>query len=121
MVGKVLLRQLQSRQSALRSDLGVDLRVMAISTSKKMLLSDTGIDLGTWEQELADSKTATDLDRLGEHMKESYTNAVVIDCTSSEVHEKNDIHTYIHTYIYIHLCSAPPPFCSLPRTPFPTA
>ena len=54
---------------SLRGDLGVDLRVLAIATSKQMLLSETPIDLDGWEERFKAEGTATDLSRLGQHMK----------------------------------------------------
>ena len=47
----------------------MDLRVLAIATSKQMLLSETPIDLDGWEERFKAEGTATDLSRLGQHMK----------------------------------------------------
>ena len=84
-VGKTLLRQLRAQIPALKEqDGGIDMRVLAIATSTRMLLSETAIDLAAWEERFEGESVPVDLVRLGSHLKETCSNAVVVDCTSSD-------------------------------------
>ena len=53
MVGSVLLEQIASQAPRLLRDFRLDLRVRALMTSKKMLLSDQSIGLDGWKDKLA--------------------------------------------------------------------
>src|SRR5579872_2962633 len=50
-VGRVLIDQLASQSARLREQFKLDLRVRGIASSKKMLLSDSGVALERWRQE----------------------------------------------------------------------
>ncbi len=50
-VGRVLLDQLASQQARLSREFKLDLRVRGIMASKRMLLSDRGVDLAQWKQQ----------------------------------------------------------------------
>ncbi|MBA4072110.1 MAG: bifunctional aspartate kinase/homoserine dehydrogenase I [Gemmatimonas sp.] len=83
-VGRVLLDQMASQCERLRRDFKLELRVRGILSSRKMLLSDRGIELSGWRPELAADGTTADLDRFVEHVDTDYLpNRVIIDCTSS--------------------------------------
>ncbi len=49
-VGRVLLDQLASQSSRLREQFQIDLRVRGIMATERMLLSDSGVDLGNWRE-----------------------------------------------------------------------
>jgi aspartokinase/homoserine dehydrogenase 1 len=84
-VGTELLRQLSLRLTRLKNDFDVDLRVRAVATSTRMLLSDRPIDLDRWRDALATNGEALDLDRLVAHVDaEHLPHAALIDCTASD-------------------------------------
>jgi len=84
-VGAALLRQIEKQSEKLAQNFNLDLRVRAISRSKKMLLADRRIDLAGWEEEFSSSAVAADLDRFEEHLKPDHLpHAVIIDCTASD-------------------------------------
>lgn len=84
-VGAALLRQIEKQSEKLAQDFNLDLRVRAISRSKKMLLADRRIDLAGWEEEFSSSAVAADLDVFEEHLKPDHLpHAVIIDCTASD-------------------------------------
>jgi aspartokinase/homoserine dehydrogenase 1 len=84
-VGAALLRQIEKQSEKLAQNFNLDLRVRAISRSKKMLLADRRIDLAGWEEEFAASAVAADLDTFEEHLKPDHLpHAVIIDCTASD-------------------------------------
>ena len=85
-VGSELARQLAARSAHLWQAFGVDLRVRALSTSTRMLLSDRPIDLATTDRSTIDARGETlELERLVAHVHADYLpHAVIVDCTASE-------------------------------------
>src|SRR5271166_1495803 len=82
-VGRVLLEQIASQLERLRR-LNVDLRVRAIATSKRMLLAETEIDLGTWTGRFAQAAQPLDMEKFASHCQADYIpHTVLIDCTAS--------------------------------------
>src|SRR6266852_3550021 len=82
-VGRVLLAQIATQVERLRA-LNLDLRVRGIAGSKRMLLSDTSIDLDRWPSRLAAAGEALDLDKFADHCQADYIpHTVIIDCTAS--------------------------------------
>jgi aspartokinase/homoserine dehydrogenase 1 len=85
-VGRVLLQQLASQSERLRDQFNLHLRVRGILSSKRMLLSDAGIDLANWQAELDRKAVAADMDKFLDHVRVDYLpHTVVVDCTASEV------------------------------------
>jgi aspartokinase/homoserine dehydrogenase 1 len=84
LVGSELLRQFARQVDTLRSRLSIDLKVRAITGSKRMVLSEAGIDLASWKETLASSGEPADLDRFTRHVRAPHLpHAVVLDCTAS--------------------------------------
>jgi len=84
-VGRVLLDQLASQQARLAREFKLDLRVRGIMANRGMLLSDRGVDLGSWKQEFDAGKGPSDLARFVEHVQVDYLpHTVIIDCTADE-------------------------------------
>ncbi len=82
-VGRVLLSQIGSQLERLRA-LNLDLRVRGIAGSKRMLLSETSIDLDDWAGQLAEKGEPLDLARFADHCQADYIpHTVLIDCTAS--------------------------------------
>lgn len=52
-IGATLIEQLKEQRLALKEEFNIDLRVLGIASSSKMLLSETGIDLDNWREEFA--------------------------------------------------------------------
>ncbi|MFZ9872334.1 MAG: bifunctional aspartate kinase/homoserine dehydrogenase I [Steroidobacteraceae bacterium] len=83
-VGKVLLDQMASQSARLRRDFKLDLRVRGLLSSKRMLLSDKGVDLSRWQSEFAATDLTADLSAFVEHVGVDYLpHRVIIDCTAS--------------------------------------
>jgi bifunctional aspartokinase / homoserine dehydrogenase 1 len=84
-VGRVLLDQLAAQLGRLRSQGGLDLRVRAIATSDRMLLSDQPIVLASWREAFDARSEALDWQRFTAHVHaEHLPHAAVVDCSSSE-------------------------------------
>ncbi|MBM4230998.1 MAG: bifunctional aspartate kinase/homoserine dehydrogenase I [Gammaproteobacteria bacterium] len=83
-VGRVLLEQIASQSERLRRDFKLDLRVRGLMSSKRMLLSDKGVSLSQWQDELAAATAAPDLQAFANYVGVDYLpNRVIIDCTAS--------------------------------------
>ncbi len=84
-IGSTLLDQVAGQSKRLEEEFNVDLRVRAITDSKKMTLGETGIDIAGWKKTLADRSVPADLDAFIDHVDADYfPHSVVIDCTTSE-------------------------------------
>jgi aspartokinase/homoserine dehydrogenase 1 len=82
-VGRVLLAQIASQVKRLRT-LNLDLRVRGIAGSQRMLLEETTIDLGRWDERLAEAGEPVDLEKFADHVQADYIpHSVIIDCTAS--------------------------------------
>jgi aspartokinase/homoserine dehydrogenase 1 len=83
-VGSVLLEQIASQAPRLLRDFRLDLRVRALMTSKKMLLSDQPIGVDGWREKLAGGEPV-DLAKFEDHVNADHLpHAVIIDCSASE-------------------------------------
>ena len=86
LIGSTFLKQMRDQVSALVNDYHLDIRILGIASSSKMLLSDASIDLNRWKEEFNDNAEPIDLERFASHLSSNYVpNTVIIDCTASEV------------------------------------
>eukprot|EP00271_Cylindrocystis_brebissonii_P015587 TRINITY_DN38521_c0_g1_i1.p1 TRINITY_DN38521_c0_g1~~TRINITY_DN38521_c0_g1_i1.p1 ORF type:complete len:958 (-),score=178.08 TRINITY_DN38521_c0_g1_i1:163-3036(-) len=84
LIGSTLLEQIKDQAAKLKEEMNIDLRVLAIATSRKMVLHDTGIDLTQWQQLLEEKGEATEMDKFTNHICHQFLpNTVLVDCTSS--------------------------------------
>ncbi len=84
-IGGTLLDQLASESDRLRRGFDLDIRVRGIATSKKMLLSEEGIDLQNWRDSFRENAVAYNEGIFLSHVgAQYYPHRVIVDCTSSE-------------------------------------
>jgi aspartokinase/homoserine dehydrogenase 1 len=84
-IGSTLLDQIAGQSKRLGEEFGVDLRVRAITDSKRMTLGETGIDIVGWKKTLETRATTADMRAFIDHVDAEYfPHSVVIDCTTSE-------------------------------------
>jgi aspartokinase/homoserine dehydrogenase 1 len=85
-VGRVLLDQLASQQARLSREFKLDLRVRGIMSTRRMCLSDRGVNLAQWRDEVeAAALVPADIARFVEHLKVDYLpHTVIIDCSADE-------------------------------------
>ncbi|WP_341839086.1 bifunctional aspartate kinase/homoserine dehydrogenase I [Chitinophaga caseinilytica] len=83
-VGGKLLEQLQQQESYLRSELGVQVRIIALANSRNMHFSESGIPLGNWKDELKNGEPM-DLAAFAARIPQmNLRNSVFVDNTASE-------------------------------------
>ena len=84
-IGGTLLDQLSAESDRLRREFDLDIRVRGIATSKKMLLSEEGIELSSWREKFRKEAIAYNESIFLSHIAaQYYPHKVIIDCTSSE-------------------------------------
>ncbi|GAA0171667.1 hypothetical protein LIER_25647 [Lithospermum erythrorhizon] len=84
LIGATLLDQLRDQAAILKEKFNIDLRVMGVTGTRKMVLSDTGIDLATWRDLLSGEGENADLKKFAQHVHENhfFPNTVLVDCTA---------------------------------------
>ncbi len=84
-VGSKLLDQISRQQNFLREKLNIEMRVIALSNSKKMLFEEEGIDLKNWKEQLEAAQDAANLDVFFEKVDQlNLRNSVFVDNTANE-------------------------------------
>ncbi|XP_010538311.1 PREDICTED: bifunctional aspartokinase/homoserine dehydrogenase 1, chloroplastic isoform X2 [Tarenaya hassleriana] len=84
LIGGTLLDQLRDQAAVLKEEFNIDLRVLGITGSSKMLLSEKGIDLSRWRELLKEEGEPANLEKLAHHVKGNHfiPNSVLVDCTA---------------------------------------
>jgi len=83
-VGGKLLEQIHQQQKFLVDDQQLDVRVIAVTNSKKMYFNNDGIDLANWKEPLISEGEALDMDTFLEKVKElNYRNSIFVDNTAN--------------------------------------
>ncbi len=84
-IGGTLLNQLGRESERLKREFDLDLRVRGIATSKRMLLSEEGIDLSSWKEKFDEYAIPYNEEVFLSHIRASYyPHWVLIDATSSQ-------------------------------------
>lgn len=84
LIGSTLLDQLKEQAAILKQDFNIDLRVMGITGSRTMVLSDVGISLSRWREVHKEMGEKADLEKFTQHLyqNQSFPNKVLVDCTA---------------------------------------
>ncbi len=83
-VGSNLIKQIHDQKKSLEENLSLKLKVMGLSNSKKMILSETEIDLNNWKSKLDSSEIKSDNDKfLNFSIKQNLRNSLFIDNTAN--------------------------------------
>lgn len=85
-IGATLFKQLYKQHDFLLENNDIEIKVVGISNSRKMLFDVSGVDLGSWEEALETKGEIADLTGFIEHMKAlNLPNCVFIDNTASKL------------------------------------
>lgn len=83
-VGSRLMQQLQNQKEFVREQLGLQIRIAGISSSRKMLLNEEGISLENWKENL-NAGEEMHLDKFISFIKEkNLRNSIFVDMTANE-------------------------------------
>jgi len=85
LIGGTLLKLIQKQLQTLYDDYLIDIQLTGIANSRKMLVSEKGIDLDRWSGMLASEGESSDLNRFISQMKTlNLPNSIFVDCTASQ-------------------------------------
>jgi bifunctional aspartokinase / homoserine dehydrogenase 1 len=83
LIGSTLLKQIQSQSTYLREKRNLEIKVVGLANSRKMILNEEGVPLEHWKAELETAQAFT-MARFVEKMNAfNLTNSIFIDCTAS--------------------------------------
>jgi aspartokinase/homoserine dehydrogenase 1 len=83
-VGSKLLSQLQQQLDFLQQQLHLQVRVVGLSNSRKMLIDEEGIDLHNWKEKLDTGETASLQKFVDELIGRNLRNTVFVDITAND-------------------------------------
>ncbi|MCZ2459315.1 MAG: bifunctional aspartate kinase/homoserine dehydrogenase I [Chitinophagales bacterium] len=83
-VGSKLLEQLDKQTGFLEQQMKMHIRLVGLSNSRKMLISEEGIDLSGWKEELQKGKQADIAEFVDRMIALNLRNSVFIDVTANE-------------------------------------
>lgn len=84
-IGGTLLDQIAREKERLKRDFDLDIRIRGIATSRKMLLSEDGVDLSCWREEFEKGAVAYNDQVFFNHISATYyPHKAIVDCTSSQ-------------------------------------
>ncbi|MDY6030253.1 MAG: bifunctional aspartate kinase/homoserine dehydrogenase I [Treponemataceae bacterium] len=82
-IGGCLLEQIRKQQSELLEQ-KINIKVMAVANSRKMILDENGVDLNNWKDNLEKSETVSSIDSIIKFVKDTKPlNPIFVDCTAN--------------------------------------
>jgi aspartokinase/homoserine dehydrogenase 1 len=84
LIGSTLLQQIEQQKNHLKEENGIDIRVVAVSNSKKMFFDYDGISIEHWKKLLEKSNNKMDVEKFIKNMKNAnLSSSVFVDCTAN--------------------------------------
>lgn len=85
LIGSTLIKQVREQSRFLKEKRGLEIRVVGLANSRKMLFDDNGIDLSNWQEQLQQSGLEMDITIFIGRMKElNLSNTIFVDNTANE-------------------------------------
>ncbi len=85
LIGGTLLNQITNQAEFLAREYLLNVKVIGLANSRKMLIDSNYIDSSNWEKPLFDKGTKTNLDAFIDEMKKlNMPNSIFVDCTASD-------------------------------------
>ncbi len=104
-VGGFLIEQIKNQKDFIAKNLKINLKVLGISNSRKMIISDSEIDLKDWSKDLDKSKIVSDSNDFQNKILElNLRNSLFIDNTASDL-IPNTYNEYLNNGIGIITCN----------------
>lgn len=84
-VGKELLEQIASQAAVLKKENSIDIKLIGIANSTKMLFNEKGMNIGNWQKEINEKGIKLNASEFIQQVKKlNLQNSVLVDCTASE-------------------------------------
>lgn len=85
LIGSTLIKQIHEQSQSLLEDRGVEIRLVGMANSRKMLFNEHGINLEKWKEELAESEEVMDMSHFMKRMDDvNVINSVFVDNTATD-------------------------------------
>lgn len=85
LIGSTLIKQIMDQADFLRETRSLEIRIVGMINTKKMVFDENGIDLKNWKTTLTESETKADLKNFIAKMKKlNLTNSIFVDNTADE-------------------------------------
>lgn len=86
LIGRTLFKQIQNQKEVLANELFLDVKIVALANSRKMIFDTHGFSVDDWQNRFEKSTEKMDLDVFVRRMKElNLPNSIFVDCTSSQL------------------------------------
>ncbi len=84
-VGSTLLKQMQEQSDYFLKEHSVEIRLVGVANSRKMVFNEDGLELQNWKQELDKKGVTMSLSEFANQMKHlNLRNSILVDCTASD-------------------------------------
>ncbi len=85
LIGGTLIEQIKEQADFLREERSMEIKVVGLANTRKMLFAEEGIDLDNWKTQLDQAEVVTDLPIFIARMKElNLSNTIFVDNTADE-------------------------------------
>ena len=85
LIGGTLLNQIKEQNEYLRTKLGMEVKIVGMANSRKMVFAEDGLDLDGWQDQLMASDTAADLAVFVGRMRDlNLSNSIFVDNTAND-------------------------------------
>lgn len=86
LIGSTLLKQIKAHADHLKSQQSIEIKVVGLSNSKKMIFNENGINLDTWQEDLQNSEQHSNIPAFIQQMKDNnLSNTIFVDNTANEM------------------------------------
>lgn len=103
-VGRKLLEQISKQENYLKTNLQIQIKIVGISNSRKMIFKKSGLNIDNWSNELIKGKKANEMEFFKKCKKLNLRNSIFIDNTASELISKN-YKDYLKSSISVVTCN----------------
>ncbi len=84
LIGGTLLKQIKDQEASLKEKQSIEIKIVGLSNSKKMLFNTNGIDLDNWKEEITNSEDDANISMFIDRMKNcNLPNSIFIDNTAN--------------------------------------
>lgn len=85
LIGSTLLKQIKAHAEFLKKEHSLEVKVVGLANSKRMLFNENGIDLDNWRDQLSSSETSMKINNFVEKMKSmNLSSSIFVDNTANE-------------------------------------
>ena len=101
LIGSTLIEQVQKQAQFLKANRGLEIKIVGLANTKKMLFEENGIDFSNWKEQLSKAMDDSNIAQFVHRMKElNLSNTIFIDNTASD-HVANYYETILDSSISI--------------------